>query len=176
MLAASARSTQRKRTAPMRYMKTHQQTPASLFRPAACYRFRLLPIHFEPERLPHRGRARQLPGAPLRRSTSPDARCSMKVSVHEFHSFIASFALTNARSTRTRALCANTTSSSFRLANTLARLSRLFFVFFFIVECSTLLDGWQEDNFFVCFKHPEITAIKDHPFPHPYLSLEFFVF
>jgi hypothetical protein len=90
MLAASARSTQRKRTAPMRYMKTHQQTPASLFRPAACYRFRLLPIHFEPERLPHRGRARQLPGAPLRRSTSPDARCSMKVSVHEFHSFIAS--------------------------------------------------------------------------------------
>jgi len=70
-------------------MNTYSQTPSNLFRPAACYRFKLLLVEFEPERLCEKIRSKQLLGSSLRQRISPDSCCSVKVSVHEFHAFIA---------------------------------------------------------------------------------------
>jgi len=68
---------------------TDVQRLPGLVRPAICYRFQLLVVHFDPERLPHQVRSRQFLGSRLQYRTSPRIDGSVHAKVHELSVFIA---------------------------------------------------------------------------------------
>jgi len=57
------------------------------FRPARWYRFQLLPVYFDPGRLPHEVRSRQLLGSRFQHNISCNIGSSVEVSGHELHAF-----------------------------------------------------------------------------------------
>jgi|YelNatPaOPRAMG01_1025707.scaffolds.fasta_scaffold28723_5 hypothetical protein len=56
--------------------------------PAACSQFQCLAVRFEPGRLPHQVRSRQLLGSRLQHRTSSDIDNSVEVSGHELLAFV----------------------------------------------------------------------------------------
>jgi len=69
-------------------ISTHKHLQAR-FRQPLCYRFQLLLLQFESERLPHKAGSPQILGSRPGHQISPDVDGGVEVSVHEYHSFIA---------------------------------------------------------------------------------------